>query len=260
MIASLPFGRRAVRLVERNIMVYRRTWMIIVSGFFEPLFYLLGIGFGIGSLVGPIVTDTGHTVSYALFVAPALMASSAMNGAIYDSTMNIFFKLKYAHTYDAVLSTPVGIGDVAFGEVTWALIRGTLYSSGFIVVMLVMGLVASPWAILALPAAMLIGFSFASIGIAITTFLRTWQDFDVVQLFMLPLFLFSATFFPITVYPPALRLFVEITPLYHGIDLIRGLTTGDVGPRLLVDAGYLVAIGFVGLTIASRRLQALLLK
>ncbi len=260
MIAALPFSRRAVRLVERNIMVYRRTWVVIISGFFEPLFYLLGIGFGIGSLVGPVVTETGHTVSYALFVAPALMASSAMNGAILDSTFNIFFKLRYARTYDAILSTPVGIGDVAFGEVTWALIRGTLYSIGFIVVMLLMGLVASPWAILALPAAMLIGFSFASIGIAITTFLRRWQDFDIVQLFLLPLFLFSATFFPISVYPPALRVIVEITPLYHGIDLIRGLTTGDVGPRLVVDAGYLVVIGLAAMAIGSRRLQGLLLK
>ena len=241
-------------------MVNRRTWIIIVSGFFEPLFYLLGIGFGIGSLVGPVVTGSGHLVSYAIFVAPALMASSAMNGAIFDSTFNIFFKLRHARTYDAILSTPVGIGDVAFGEVSWALIRGTLYSIGFIVVMLFMGLIASPWAVLALPAAMLIGFAFASIGIAVTTFLRKWQDLDILQLVLLPLFLFSASFFPITVYPPALRIFVEITPLYHGIDLIRGLTTGEVGPGLLVDAGYLVGIGLVALAIASRRLQGLLLK
>lgn len=260
MSASTRFTPLAVRLVERNLMVYRRTWIVIVSGFFEPLFYLVGIGFGIGSLVGSVSTESGLPVSYALFVAPALMASSAMNGAIYDSTMNIFFKLKYARTYEAVLSTPVGIADVAIGEVTWALIRGTLYSFGFIVVMLALGLVASPWAILALPAAMLIGFAFASIGIAITTFLRTWQDFDIVQLIMLPLFLFSATFFPITVYPPALRIFVELTPLYHGIDLIRGLTTGDIGPRLGLDAGYLVLVGLIALAIASRRLQRLLLK
>jgi len=259
-MVSLPFGRRAVRLVERNVMVYRRTWMILISGFFEPVFYLVGIGFGIGALVGPVVTESGHSVSYALFVAPALMASSAMNGAIFDSTFNIFFKLRYARTYDAILSTPVEIGDVAYGEVAWALIRGTLYSFGFIVVMFFLGLVASPWAILALPAAMLIGFTFASIGIAITTFLRRWQDFDTVILFLLPLFLFSATFFPISVYPPPLRVVVELSPLYHGIDLVRGLTTGDVGPRLLGDVAYLVLVGLAGMGIGSRRLQGLLLK
>lgn len=260
MIASAPFGRRAVRLLERNVMVYRRIWIVLISGFFEPLFYLLGIGFGIGSLVGPVVTETGHAVSYAMFIAPALMASSAMNGAIFDSTYNIFFKLRHQRTYDAILSTPIGIGDVAFGEVSWALIRGTLYSIAFIVVMLFMGLIASPWAILAVPAAMLIGFTFASIGLAITTFMRSWQDFDVVQLIMLPLLLFSASFFPISVYPPALRLVVELTPLYHGIDLIRGLTTGEAGLRSLGDVAYLVALGSVAFAIASRRLGSQLLK
>ncbi len=252
----IPFGsRRAGRLVERNLWVYRRGWLVIFSGFFEPLFYLFGIGFGLGALIGKV-----EGMSYAAFVAPALLATAAMNGAIYDSTFNMFFKLKYAKTYDAILTTPLGVGDIAVGEVIWALIRGTLYAIGFIVVIFVLGLALSPWAILAVPAAMLIGFAAAAVGTSCTTFIRKWQDFDLIFVVTLPLFLFSATFFPITAYPEPIRLLVEVTPLYRGVHLIRGLTTGAIEPMLLVDVAYLLVLGFIGLAIVSRRLGHLLLK
>ncbi len=252
----MPFGsRRAGRLVERNLWVYRRGWLVIFSGFFEPLFYLFGIGFALGALIGNV-----EGMSYAAFVAPALLATAAMNGAIYDSTFNMFFKLKYAKTYDAILTTPLGVGDIAVGEVIWALIRGTLYAIGFIVVIFALGLALSPWAILAVPAAMLIGFAAAAIGTSCTTFIRKWQDFDLIFVVTLPLFLFSATFFPITAYPEPIRLLVEVTPLYRGVHLIRGLTTGAIEPMLLVDVVYLLVLGMIGLTIVSRRLGHLLLK
>jgi lipooligosaccharide transport system permease protein len=183
-----------------------------------------------------------------------------MNGAIYDSTFNVFFKLKYAKTYDAILATPVGVGDVAVGEIAWALIRGALYAGTFLLVMLAMGLVLSPWAILAFPAALLIGFAFGAAGMAATSFMRTWQDFDLVQLVILPLFLFSGTFYPLTTYPEPIRLLVELTPLYHGVDLVRGLTTGTLGPGMLVHVAYLAAMGLAGLAITARRLERLLLK
>jgi lipooligosaccharide transport system permease protein len=253
-------GRRAGLLIERNLLVYRRGWLMIVSGFFEPLFYLLSIGLGIGALVGAIPLGDGRTVPYTAFVAPALLATSAMNGAIYDSTFNVYFKLKYAKTYDAILATPVGVGDVAVGEIGWALIRGALYAGTFLLVMLAMGLVSSPWAILAFPASLLIGFAFGAAGMAATSFMRTWQDFDLVQLVILPLFLFSGTFYPLTTYPEPVRLLVELTPLYHGVDLVRGLTTGALGPGMLVHVAYLMVMGLVGLAITSRRLERLLLK
>jgi lipooligosaccharide transport system permease protein len=251
---------RARRLVERNLMVYRRAWLIIFSGFFEPLFYLLSIGVGIGKLVGHVTGPGGTPIAFRAFVAPALLASSAMNGAVYDSTMNVYFKLKYAKTYDAVLATPIGVGDVALGEITWALLRGLLYSAAFIVVMAALGDVLSVWAVLALPAAVLIGFAFASIGMAATTFLRSWTDFDFVQLAVLPMFLFSTTFYPLSTYPRWLQLVVECTPLYHGVALLRALCTGGVGPGLLGHAAYLVVMGLIGLAITSRRLAGLLLK
>ena len=257
---QLPAPNRAAHLVERNALLQRRGWPVIVSGFIEPPLYLLAIGFGVGALVGASVLVDGHPLRYAVFVAPALMATSAMNGAIYETSFNFFFKLKYVKLYDAVLATPLGVADIALGEIAWALIRGTLYALGFIVVMAALGLVMSPWALLALPAAMLIGFSFAAVGTAASTFVRTWQDFDLVLTVLIPMFLFSATFYPITAYPGPLQLVVQLTPLYHGVDLLRSLTTGIIGPSILVDMAYLVVLGAAALLVAATRLQRLLLK
>jgi len=260
-LPAMPFGsRRAVHLFERSLYLYRRTWLILVSGFFEPLFYLFAIGFGIGALVGDVPGPDGRPVPYQLFVAPALLASSAMNGAIFEVTFNVYGKLRWEKVYDAVLATPLGVGDIALGEIAWALFRGLLYAIGFVLVMLVLGLVRSPLFVFAIPAAMLIGFAFAAVGMAATTFVRSWQDFDLVQLVILPLFLFSATFYPISTYPDGLRLIVQLTPLYHGVDLIRSLSLGIVSPALLVHVAYLLVMGFAGLFVVSRRLDKLLLK
>ena len=260
-LPAMPFGsRRAVHLFERSLYLYRRSWLVLVSGFFEPLFYLFAIGFGIGALVGDVPGPDGRPIPYQLFVAPALLASSAMNGAIFEVTFNVYGKLRWEKVYDAVLATPLGVGDIALGEIGWALFRGLLYAIGFVLVMLVLGLVRSPLFVFAIPAAMLIGFAFAAVGMAATTFVRSWQDFDLVQLVILPLFLFSATFYPISTYPEGLRLIVQLTPLYHGVDLIRSVSLGIVGPDLLVHVGYLLAMGFAGLFVVSRRLDKLLLK
>ena len=252
-------ARRAGYLVHRNFLVARRTWLLFVSGMFEPFFYLLSIGVGIGALVGTVVTDTGASLSYQEFVAPGLMAAAAMNGAIYDSVYNLFFKLRYSKLYDAVLATPLSAPDAAVGETAWSLMRGAIYSAAFLVAMVALGLVGSWWAVLALPAAMLIGFAFAAVGLAATTFLRGWQDFEFVQLALLPLFLFSTTFYPLSTYSGPLQVVVQCTPLYHGIELIRGLVTGDVGWSLLGNAAYLVVMGLVGLAVGARRLSGLLL-
>ena len=109
--------------------------MVIISGFFEPVFYLAGIGFGLGGLVGGLAGPGGGEISYALFVAPALLASSAMNGAITEGTYNFFFKLTHDRTFESILSTPLGPRDVAVGELGWALVRGGIYASGFTVIM-----------------------------------------------------------------------------------------------------------------------------
>ena len=247
-------GSRAPLLLERGFMVYRRMWPVIVSGFFEPLFYLLSIGVGLGKLTGAV-----DGVPYTDFVAPALLATSAMNGAVYDSTMNVFWKIKYGKTYDAMLSTPLRVGDIAVGEIGWALMRGLIYSTAFLTVMLAMGLVHSVWAVLALPVAVLIGFAFAAVGLACTSFMRSWQDFDFVNLAVLPMFLFSGAFYPLSIYPTGVRYAIEVLPLYHGIELLRSLTLGTVHPGLIIHVLYLVVMGLCGAFVASRRLERLLL-
>lgn len=255
-----PAGASMARaLVERNARAYRSRWIVLVSGFFEPIFYLFSLGVGLGALVGQVDAGGGRMVEYASYVAPALMAAAAMNGAVFDSTFNVFFKLKYAKLYDSILATPLGPRDVAVGEITWALIRGLLYSTAFLLVATVSGMVESWWALLAVPAATLIGFAFASVGMALTTFMRSWQDFEYVNLTILPMFLFSATFFPLGTYPGALQWVVQATPLYHGASLVRSLMLGDVGPAMVVRVLYLVVMGLVGVAFAARRVERLLL-
>jgi lipooligosaccharide transport system permease protein len=249
--------RLAARVVERNVLAYRRMWFVFLTGFAEPVLFLLSIGVGVGALVGDLQVG-GHTVSYDEFVAPGLLAMSAMSGALLDATFNFFVKYKYTRVYDAVLATPIGTGDLAVGEVVWSLLRGAIYSTFFLLTMLVFGLVGSWWAVLAAPVAVLIGFAFAGAGLAATTWMRSFLDFDYVNLAIVPLFLFSATFFPLSRYPAGLEAIIRVTPLYQGVVLERSLVLGDVHWSLFVNAAYLLVMGAVGVRIAGRRLGRLL--
>jgi lipooligosaccharide transport system permease protein len=263
LLRILPVGGYAGRsrvLVVRSALAYRRAWLAFVSGAFEPVFYLLALGQGLGALVGALPGPDGTPISYAAFIAPGLLAASAMNGAVFDSTYNVFFKLRYAKLYDAILATPLGPVDIALGEIGWSLLRGGLYAMGFLAVMAGFGLLTSPWALLALPAALLVAFAFAAVGMAATSFMRSWQDFDLIQLAVMPMFLFATTFFPLSVYPRGLQLVVECLPLFHAVELMRGFTTGIVGPGLLGHVAYFAVMATVGGVVAARRLNTLLLR
>jgi lipooligosaccharide transport system permease protein len=249
--------RRARRLLGRNIAVYRRHWRALVTGFLEPFFYLLSIGLGLDHLVGRLHLG-GRAIAYAAYVAPGLLASSAMNGALFDSTFGIFFRLKIEKTYDAVLATPLGVRDIALGELAWALIRGSIYSAAFLVVMASMGFVLSYWAVFCLPAAMLTSLAFGGIGMGATCYMRRWTDFDYIWLASVPLFLFSAVFYPLSVYPAWLQAVVSATPLYQGVDMIRELDAGLLTPALLVHGAYLATLAALGTAVATRRLGTLL--
>jgi lipooligosaccharide transport system permease protein len=252
-------GLRGLRLIERHARLYRRMWLIVVAGAAEPLFYMLSVGVGIGGLIGTVTGPGGQPVPYREFVAPGLLAVSALNGALNDSTFNIFGRLKFDKLYDAVLTTPLGARDVALAEIGWAVLRGMIYSVTFLIVIAAMGLVVSPWALLALPAAALISFATAAIGVFLTTYMSSWQDLDYVLLVAVPLFLFSGTFYPLSVYPRVIADIVEWTPLYQGVVLLRDLVLGVPGPDLLWRAAYLVALGMAGLALAGRRIAGLLL-
>ncbi len=245
-------------LVRRNLLVYRKSWAVFLTGFLEPVFYLFSIGIGVGQMITGFEVN-GEAIAYAAFVAPGMLAASAMNGAILDATYGIFFKLKYDKLYDSVLATPMRPIDIATGEMTWSLLRSGSYAVGFLVVMAAMGLIDSWWAVLALPASLLTGFAFAGAGMALTTYMRSWQDFEFVQLAILPMFLFSATFFPVDAFPVGVRWVVELTPLYRGVVLCRELTTGALSWDSLISVFYLLAMGMVGLAVVSRRLGKLLL-
>ena len=247
------------RLVDRNYRAYVANWMYFATGFFEPVLYLFSIGVGVGKLIGTFELN-GQAIPYAAFVAPGMLAASAMNGAIMDSTFNIFFKLKFEKLFEQMLATPLTTRDIARGELAWSLLRGGTYSAAFLVVMAAMGLVHSWWGLLAAPAALLIGLAFGAAAMALTTWMRSWQDFEYVTLGTLPLFLFSATFFPLSAFPTAVQWLVQVTPLYRAVVLCRELTTGVLSWESVASVGYLVALGAAGLLIAGRRLDKLLLK
>lgn len=253
-------GWSGVRIVVyRNYVVYRRHWKLFITGFLEPLFYLFSIGIGVGQLIDGF-TVGGREVDYVAFVAPGMLAASAFNGAIMDSTFNVFFKLRFLKLYDTMLATPLNTRQVALGEIAWGQLRGGAYALAFLVLMTAMGLVSSWWAVLALPAALLIGFAFSAVAMGLTTWMKSWQDFEKITLLQLPLFLFSATFFPIDVYDGWLRWAVELSPLYRGVVLCRELTLGVPGWASLISVVYLVVMGLLGLALVRRRLDDLLLK
>ena len=248
-----------LRLIERHARLARQMWLLVVAGALEPLFYMLSAGIGVGHLIGDVTGPGGQPVPYRAFVAPGMLAVSALNGALNDSTFTVFARLKFERLYDAVIATPLSARDVAFAEIGWAVLRGVAYSVVFLVVIAAMGLVASPWAILALPGAALVSFATAALGVYLTTYMKSWQDFDYVLLVVFPMFLFSGTFYPLSVYPRVIGAIVAWSPLYQGVAILRDLVLGVPSPDLAWRAAYLVAIGVAGLSLAGRRIAALLL-
>jgi lipooligosaccharide transport system permease protein len=243
--------RRPQALVARNFSVQVRSVPYVwATGLIEPFLYLLSIGIGIGHFIGRVPGPNGKLVGYADFVAPGLLATSAMNGAIYECTVNIFAKLHWTRLYSAVRATPLTPADIAIAEIGFAVFRCTLYAGFFLLVMAAYGDTASWLAILALPAAALIGTAFSAAGFAATCFMRSWTDFDKITLVSMPLFLFSATFYPLSQLPRWLQLVVQALPLYPGVSLCRQLTLGQLSPSALYDVAYLVlltiAVGWVG--------------
>jgi lipooligosaccharide transport system permease protein len=248
--------RRSSSLVERNALIYRRSLTPVLSSILEPVLYLLTIGFGVGTLVGKV---HGVDVRYAAYVAPGILATTAMNAAFNQTSFPIFMRMKTERIYDAIVPTPLSVADIAIGEVASAVLSGVLASIGFVLVMLVLGLVVSPDIILAIPGALLVGYAFAAAGLAVTTFVRDFPDFQLVQLVMLPMFLFATTFYPLSVYPSWARWIIEVLPLYQSIQLLREPALGIFHWNILVAVVYLLLFGSLALALATRRLSRKLL-
>jgi lipooligosaccharide transport system permease protein len=252
-------GRLSARVAERNVVALRAgSWITLLTGFFEPLFYLLSIGVGLGPAIGQITLPGGEQVSYPAFVAPAMVASYAMSSALAETTFVFVGRLRYLRVYDAILSTPVRPIEIALGELGWATVRVGIYATGFLVIMAVMGHTTPLLALAALPAALLSAVAFGCLGILAATLVRDWRDFDAMGLVQFAMFMFSATFVPLDAYPAAVRWLAEVTPLYHAVTLVRAITTGTADWSQLVNVAYLLTLIVAGVSAASTRIGRLL--
>lgn len=245
-----PFAR----VVEREARVFRRLWRgTAFSGLVTPLLFLAAIGVGLGGLVDERSGDV-EGVSYLVFVTPGLLAASAMQTAAGNSLWPVMAGTKWIRSYHAMVASPLAPGDVYGGFVTWNSIRTALYSSAFLVVAAVLGGVPSPWGVLALPFAVLTGASFAAPLGAFAASQETDQPFAIImRLGIMPLFLFSGTFFPLDLLPRWLETLAVISPLWHGAELCRAATTGtlEAGPVAL-HAAVLAAIIAAGWRAGTR--------
>lgn len=219
--------RSAWRMWQRNAVLFKRGWrLFVLPNFFEPVLYLLSIGLGLGLYVGQQIMG----VDYVMFIAPGLAAASAMNGAVFEVTYNIYVKLQYIRLYDAVITTPLEPEDVAAGELLWAVTRSLMYGVTFVGVTAVLGYVQSPLVLLAPFALALIGIAFASLGLIVTAVIPRMELFTYFfTMLITPMFLFSGIFFPIEQLPNAAQPVAWFTPLHHGVELLRALSlTGDL--------------------------------
>ncbi len=251
---------RSSAFVYRNLLVYRHTWGVLVASVVEPLLYLLSIGVGVGHLIGHVSGLGAPDVTYTDYVAPALLATAVMNAAVSETTYSAFTRLSAENVYDAVIRTPLTPADLALGEILWAAARGLLSGGGFLAVMAALGFVRSPWALLTLPCAALVGMSFGALGLLAMTFISGWQQFQLLQLVMLPMFLLSTTFYPLSVYPRAAGYVVICLPLFPSITLLRGMALGELNPNLLWSTAYLLVIGLIGWRLATARLERRLIR
>ena len=245
----------SVRAFRCWLLMYRRTWRSSVwSSVFGPLFYLGAMGYGLGTLVDKNGTASLGGVPYVVFVAPAVLAVQAMNSGLSNALFPVFGGIHWNRIYLAARATVLRPADIYRGHLLFITMRITMNSACFVVLMAAFGLIRSAWAVLLLPAAMLLGFAFAtpSAAWAVTLKNQTPMNYPI-RFGAVPLMLFSGTFFPITQLPAWVRPVAYATPLWHGVALCRALSLGDVDAgSAAIHVGYLVALAAVGLWAGGR--------
>ncbi|MEO7295558.1 MAG: ABC transporter permease [Candidatus Limnocylindria bacterium] len=245
------------RVWQRNWLVYKRLWhRSLAFGFIQPVLFLTAMGIGIGALLTPASLEAFGGVSYIDWLGPGLLAAMSMQTATFESTYPIMNKIMWGRNYEAMLSTPVGIRSIVYGELAWTAFRIGSLAAVFLVVLVVFGIVRSPLAILAVPFAMLIGTAFAACLIAFTATQKNDVGFSAIFRFVInPLFLFSGTFFPLTNLPEPLRAVAWATPLFHGVELVRGSILNQLNPATApIHLAYLLVMFGVGAWFAERTL------
>lgn len=242
----LPSPRGAFRVWQRNFTIFGKNWKtIMLPNLFEPLLYLTALGLGLGAFI----RDGGiNGLTYTQYIAPGLLASNAMFAASFESTFNTFIRLKIGRIYDAIVTTPVNAEDIVLGEYLWAGTRATLYGTAFLGVLTVLGfafspealLIASFWALLIPPMLFLIGIMFSVMGTLFTSLIESLDLYAYYfTLVVTPLFLFSGIFFPVESFPAPVPQIAWLTPLYHAVNVCRGLASGP-SLSVLVDVAWIV--------------------
>ena len=255
--------KRACRIVQRNALVYRRIWRgSVFFSFLQPTLYLLAIGMGVGALVNRGDTSMLGDVEFLHFLAPGLLAASCMQIASFESTYPITGKMTWHRNYEAISATPMRILDLVFGELGWMALRLSTAAIAFTAVITAFGIPRSPLVLLAIPAAVLTGLAFSAPITAFAATSKTGLEFNYLFRFgITPLFLFSGVFFPISQLPDALETLAWFTPLFHGVELVRGLTLNTIqSSEWPVHLSYLLGMLAIGVLSAirtfRRRLQA----
>lgn len=250
----IPSPRGAFRVWQRDLTIFRKFWKpALFPNFIEPFFYLAALGLGLGAFIQDI-----NGQDYILYIAPGLLASNAMFAASFEATFNTFVKFKIDRVYDAIVSTPVNAEDIVMGEYLWAGTRAFLYGTSFLIVLVALGLVSSWWAILLPPFIFLMGLMFSVMGMLFTSLIQSIDFYAYYfTLIVTPMFLFSGIFFPIDDFPAPVPQLAWFTPLYHAVNVCRGLATGP-SPSILIDVAWVVvftgALFLVPVQIMRKRL------
>ena len=242
------------RVWQRNWLVYRRLWhRSLAFGFLQPVLFLTAMGLGIGALMSAGDQSAFGGVPYIDWLGPGLLAAMAMQTATFESTYPIMNKIMWGRNYEAMLSTPVGIRSILFGELGWAAFRIATLATVFLVVLLLFGIPRTPLAVLAIAFAVLTGLAFSACLIAFTATQKNDVGFSAIFRFVInPLFLFSGTFFPLTQLPDFARAIAWATPLFHGVELIRGAILNQLDATAVLHIAYLLAMLGIGAYLAER--------
>jgi len=251
----------SVRAFRCWLVTYRRTWRSSIwSSVFGPLFYLGSMGYGLGSLVDKNGTAALGGVPYVVFVAPAVLATQSMTTGMNNAAFPVFGAIHWNRIYIAARATMLRPADIYRGHLLFIALRIAMNSACFVVIMAAFGLIKSVWAVALLPAAVLLGIAFATPVAAWSVTLKTMTPMNYLFRFgSVPMFLFSGTFYPLSVYPHVIADVVEWSPLYQGVVILRDLVLGAPSPDLVWRAAYLILLGVAGLALAGRRIAGLLL-
>jgi len=245
--------RGAWHVWQRNFTVYRKTWrMNILPNFFEPVVYLVAMGIGLGALINRRIEG----FDYLTYIAPGLLTASAMNGGTFETTYNVFVKMHFARTYEAITATPVNLEDAMLGELLWGTTRGTIYGTAFALVLAALGLVASPTAVFVLPLIVITAWLFAAVGLLYTSFIRIIDMYSYYYtIWLTPLFLFSGIFFPVSTLPPWAATAAWFTPLFHCVNAIRAVVLGTWRLGNWVDVAWMVGVASLCTLVSVGRVR-----